>query len=64
MKTKEEVMQEIYKTEKAYKSVLDLPPALIQINAPRALIQVNAVAKLQILYWTIDKEMPQYRASE
>lgn len=64
MKTKEEIKQEILKTEKMHKSVLDLPAALIQINAPRALIQISAISKLEGLYWAIDEEMPDYKANE
>lgn len=64
MKTETEILNEIKEIEDRCDSILKLPPASYQINAPRALAQIATVEKLQALHWVIGVEMPEYPASK
>jgi hypothetical protein len=64
MKLEKEIREKIKKIEKDYAHILDIPPASVDINAPRALMQIQAKAELNALYWVLDKQRPKFKCDD
>ncbi len=60
MKTKEEIQDLIKEYTKNNQYLFDMPPAPIQVNAPRALMQIAAIVKLETLYLVLGEERPKF----
>ena len=58
MKTEGEIRNEILKTEQVMAHVINIPPATIEVNAPRALMQLGAKTRLEALYWVLGEKRP------
>lgn len=60
MKTEQEIRQMIKELTEKHQYLFDMPPATVQINAPRALMQLAAIVKLETLYTVLNEERPDF----
>jgi hypothetical protein len=64
MKSEKEIREKIKKIETDYAHILNIPPASVDINAPRALMQIQAKAELNALYWVVGEKRPAFACDD
>jgi len=64
MKNEDAIRKKIEQITTDYKHVLDCYPATVFINAPRCLSQFKATTELEILYWILGEERPQFKCDD
>lgn len=64
MRTEQEIRERIREITESFEYILTLPPASLQINAPRAIMQTTTKCNLEQLYWLLGEERPHFACDD